>query len=98
MAKYCDIRQHQLSRLSHLWDGARELYSKAQDEANAPALERKVAELHQKLVKVTRARDVLGYQIKKVLQLEAKVANSKHANSVQLSIHHANAESYRAEI
>ena len=61
MAKYCDVQQHQLSRLSHLWDGARELYSKAQDEANALALEREVAELRQKLAEVTRARNVLGH-------------------------------------
>ena len=45
MEKYCDVRQHQLSRLSHLWDSVWELYSKAQDEAKAPILERKVVEL-----------------------------------------------------
>ena len=53
MAKYCDVRQHQLGRLSHLWDGARELHSKAQVEAKAPALEREVAELLQKLAEAT---------------------------------------------
>ena len=65
MAKYCDVRQHLLTWLSHLWDDARELYSKAQDEAKALALEREVAELRQKLAEATRARDVLGRQIKK---------------------------------
>ena len=66
MAKYYDVRQHQLSRLSHLRDGVQELYSKAQDEAKALALERKVAKLRQKLAEVTRARDVLRHQIKNV--------------------------------
>ena len=87
MAKYCDVQQHQLSRLSHLWDGVRELYSKAQDEAKTPALEREVAKLFQKLAEVTRVCDVLGHQLKKVPQLEAEVAYLKHANNVQLRIH-----------
>ena len=30
MAKYCDIRQHQLSRLSHLRVGTLEMYDKMQ--------------------------------------------------------------------
>ena len=30
MARYCNARQHQLSRLSHMWDRAWDLYSKAQ--------------------------------------------------------------------
>ena len=114
MAKYCDAQQHQLSQLSHLWDGAQELYSKVQDEGKVLALEREVAELRQKLAEVTRAHDVLGHQIKKVSQLEAEVANLKHANkvphleeevanlkyanSVQLSIHQLDMESHRAEI
>ena len=52
---------------SHTYeDGVRELYSKAQDEAKAPALEREVAELRQQLVEVIRARDVVRHQIKKV--------------------------------
>ena len=72
----------------------RELYSKAQDEAKVPPSERVVVELCQKLVEVTRARDVLGHQIKKVPQLEAEVANLKHANNVQLSIHQADMESH----
>ena len=75
MAKYCDVRKHQLTWFSHLRDDARELYSKAQEEAKALALEREVDELLQKLSEVTRARDVLGHQIKKVPQLEAEVAN-----------------------
>ena len=57
-----------------------------------------MAELCQKLVEVTSACNVLGYQIKKVPQLEAKVANLKHANSVQLKIHQANVESHQVEI
>ena len=77
MAKYCDVQQHQLSWLSHLWDGARELHSKAQVEAKAPALEREVAELCQKLAEATRARDVLGNQIRKIPKLEAEVADLK---------------------
>ena len=75
----------------------RELYSKAQDEAKVLALEREVAELRQKLDEVTRARDVLRHQIKKVPQMEAEVANLKHANSVQLSIHQADMESHQAK-
>ena len=61
-------------------------------------LEKEVVELRQKLAKVTRACDVLGHQIKKVSQLEAKVANLKHVNNVQLSIHQAEMESHRVEI
>ena len=76
----------------------RELYSKAQDEAKAPTLEREVAELRQKLAEVTRACDVLGHQIKKVSQLEVEVANLKHAGSVQLSVHQVALESHWAEI
>ena len=98
MAKYCDVRQHQLTWISHPRDDVLEIYSKAQHEAKAPALERKVAELRQKLAKVTRAHDVLGHQIKKVLRLEAEVANLKHANIVRLSIHQADVESQRVEI
>ena len=98
MAKNYDVRKHQLTWLSHLWDDARELYSKAQEEAKALALEREVDELRQKLAEVTRARDVLGHQIKKVSRLEAEVANLKHANIVRLSIHQADVESQRAEI
>ena len=30
MAKYYDTRQHQLSRMSHMREGAREMYSKEQ--------------------------------------------------------------------
>ena len=45
MAKYCDVQKHQLTWFSHLRDDARELYSKAQDEAKALALEREVDEL-----------------------------------------------------
>ena len=45
MAKYCDTRQHQLSQLSHLPDGARDLYSKAQVESKIPDLEKKMFEL-----------------------------------------------------
>ena len=84
--QYCDVRQYKLSR-SHLQDGAQELYSKTQVEAKAPAFEREVAELFQKLVEVTTTRDVLGHQIQNVPQLEAEVANLKHANSVQLRAH-----------
>ena len=98
MAKYCDIRKHQLTWLSHLWDDVRELYSKEQDEAKALALEREVVELRQKLVEVTRARDVLGHQIKKAPRLEAEVANLKHSNIVWLSLHQTDVESQRAEI
>ena len=98
MAKYCDVRQHELSQLSHLWDGVWELYSKAQDEAKTPALEREVDELRQKLAEVTRVCDVLGHQLKKVPRLEAEVADLKHANNVQLRIHQADVESNCAEV
>ena len=94
ITKYYDVRQHQLSRLSHLRDGARELYFKAQDEAKAPTLEKEVAELGQKLAEVTKARNMLGHQNKKVSQLKAEVADLKHANNVQLRIHQAYVESH----
>ena len=42
--------------------------------------------------------NVLGHQIKKVLQLEAEVTNLKHANKVQLKIHQVDVESHRVEI
>ena len=82
MAKYYDARQHQLSRLSHFLDDAWDLYSKAQDEAKFPTLEKEVVELRQKLAEVTKARNVLGHQITKVPQMEVEVANLKHANSI----------------
>ena len=75
MVKYCDAQQHQLSRLSHLSDDARVLYSKALDEAKVPTLERAVAELRQKLAEVTKSYDMLGNQIKKVRRLETEVAS-----------------------
>ena len=39
----------------------------------------------------------IGHQIKKVLQLEAEVANLKHVNSMQVSIHQEDMESHQAE-
>ena len=87
MAKYCDPWQYQLSRLSHLQDGAQDLYSKAQAESRIPDLENEVFELLQKLFEASKAREVLRNQIKKILQLEAEVANLKHTNIVQHSVH-----------
>ena len=96
MAKYCDAWQHQLSRLSHIWDRAWDLYSKAQVDSRIPNLEKDVTELRQKLSKTSKAREVLGNQIKKIPQLEAEVANLKHANDVQNSIHQAEVEAHKA--
>ena len=39
MAKYCDIWKHQLSGLSHLREGARELYNKVHADYRVPQLE-----------------------------------------------------------
>ena len=48
MAKYYGARQHKLSLLSHLRDGARDLYSKAQAEFKILDLENELSELLQK--------------------------------------------------
>ena len=98
MTKYCDPQQHQLNKLSHLWEGARDLYSKPQDESKVSVLEKEVTKLRHKLSKASKAHEVLGNQIKKIPQLETKVANLKHANAVQRSVHQAEVESYRAEV
>ena len=98
MGKYCDVQQHQLNRLSHLWDEARDLYSKEQVESRIPDLEKEVTGLCQKLSEASKAHEVLGNQIKKIPQLEAKVANLKHANAVQHSVHKAEVEAHWAEI
>ena len=44
MLKYCDIRQHHLSRLSHLREGARELYNKVQADSRVSQLEKDLEE------------------------------------------------------
>ena len=98
MTKYCDPQQHQLNKLSHLWEGAWDLYSKPQAESRVSVLEKEVTELRHKLSKASKAHEVLGNQIKKIPQLETKVANLKHANAVQRSVHQAEVESHRAEV
>ena len=50
MAKYCDIWQHQLSRLSHLRKGARELYNKEQADSRVPQLEKDLEEARLKSI------------------------------------------------
>ena len=44
MAKYCDIQQHQLSRLSHMWEGARDMYNKVKADSRVPQLEKVLKE------------------------------------------------------
>ena len=44
MVKYCDIRQHQLSPLSHLKEGAREMYNKVQEDSQVPHLDKDLEE------------------------------------------------------
>ena len=44
IAKYCDIRKHQLSRLSHLRVGAREMYDKERAESPVLQLEKELVE------------------------------------------------------
>ena len=98
MAKYCDARQHQLSRLSHLQNGAQVLYSKAQAKSRILDLENEVTKLRQKLSEASKVHEVRGNQINNIPQLEAKVANLKHANVVQCSVHQAEVEAHRVEI
>ena len=74
------------------------MYSKAQAESRIPDLEKEVFELLQKLFEASKAREVLGNQIKKILQLEAEVANLKHTNIVQRSVHQEEVEALKAEI
>ena len=50
MAKYCDTWQHQLSRLSHMWDGAREMYNKVKADSQVPQLEKDLEEASLKWV------------------------------------------------
>ena len=44
MVKYCDIHQHQLSRMSHMRKGAREMYNKVQADSRIPRLEKDLEE------------------------------------------------------
>ena len=63
-----------------------------QAEFKVPRLEEGVSELCWKLFEVTKARDALGNQVKKIPQLEAEVANLKHSNAVQRSVHQSETE------
>ena len=45
METYYDTRQHQLSRLSHMWEGAREMYSKVNADSRVPQREKVLEEV-----------------------------------------------------
>ena len=95
MAKYCDVRQHQLSCLSHLRDGARELSTKVQTESHVQQLEAIVSDLRTKLSEVTRTCDALGNQAKKVPQLEAENMKHKRTNSLLCNLYQSKVEGHR---
>ena len=73
MEKYCDGRQHQLSRLSHLREGARELYNKVQAESRVSHLEKDSENALPKWAKLAKKRVVQTAQVKKVWKLETDV-------------------------
>ena len=58
MAKYCDSYQHHLSHLSHMREGAWEMYSKAQAESRVPQLEKDLMEARLKLVDLAKDHNV----------------------------------------
>ena len=56
MAKYYDTWQHQLSRLSHMWEVAQEMFDKVKANSQVPQLE-KVLEEAQLKCDLTQERD-----------------------------------------
>ena len=74
IAKYYDIRQHQLSRLSHLREGTREMYSKLQEDSRVPQLDKDLEEARLKWVNLAKEHVVLTDEVKKELKLKVIVA------------------------
>ena len=66
MEKYCDTRQHQLSRLSNLREGAKEMYSKVQVDSRVPQLEKDLKEARLKWVDLAKELADLVVEVKKV--------------------------------
>ena len=83
MAKYCDARQHQLSYLCHMREGAQDMYMKVQAESRVPQLEKELAEARLKLDELAKEHHVLAAQAKKVPQLEVEVEDLKHSVVLQ---------------
>ena len=74
MAKYNDIEQHQLSRLSHLREGARELYNMVQTSFRVPQLEKNLEEAWLKWADLANEHAVWTAKVRKVQKLEVDVA------------------------
>ena len=66
MEKYCDTRQHQLSRLSNLREGTKEMYSKVQVDSRVPLLEKDLEEARLKWVDLAKELADLVVEVKKV--------------------------------
>ena len=66
MAKYCEVWQHQLSRLSLMREGVHDMYMKVQAESRVPQLEKELEEARLKLVELAKECHVLVAQAQKV--------------------------------
>ena len=54
MVKHYDARQHQLSLLSHLREGARDMYMIVQEKSQVPQLEKELEEVLLKLAELAK--------------------------------------------
>ena len=54
MVKYCGTRQHQLNCLSHMREGACDMYMKIRAESWVPQLEKELGEVWLKLVELSK--------------------------------------------
>ena len=102
MKKYCDARQHQLSRLSHLREGAHEMYSKVQTDSRVPQLEKDLEQAQLKWADLAKERADLAAEVKNVPKLEAEVDELKQNISKLRNVHQAELEglciSHQAEV
>ena len=95
MAKYFDIRQHQLSRLSHMREEAQEMYSKVQADSRVPQMEKDLEEARLKWVDLAKERVALAAEVKKVPKLGADVTELRRTISELHNAHQAELEGLR---
>ena len=81
MAKYYDIRQHQLSHLSHLREGAQELYNKGHIDSRVPRLEKDLEQARLKWANMAKQHVVWIAEVRKVRKLEADVTELEKSMS-----------------
>ena len=75
MAKHCNSWQHQLSRLSHLREGAREMYSKVQADSRVTRLENDLDKARLKWVDLAKESADLVAEVKKVPKLGERLSD-----------------------